>query len=493
MKYIIALDQGTTSTRAIIFNGNGGIASSASREFRQIYPKAGWVEHDAEEIFVSAAGVIKEALLKADIKAADVAAMGITNQRETTIVWNRFTGEPVCNAIVWQCRRTAQFCEGIKNKGLAPLIEQKTGLLIDPYFSATKLKWIADNVSGAAEGLQKGDLLFGTVDTYLLWKFTGGKVYATDYTNASRTMLFDIHNLCWDKELLSVFGIHSGISLPEVKPSGAFYGKTDKDIFGCEIPICGIAGDQQSALFGQLCIKEGDVKNTYGTGCFLLMNAGKKPCAGGNGLITTLCAGTDDKPQFALEGSVFIGGAVVQWLRDGLGFIQTAAESEALALTVKDSGGVYVVPAFTGLGAPYWDADARGTVTGITRGTTRAHIVRAALEGIAYQVNDVLRAMETAAGVKVSRLAVDGGASANNFLMAFQADISRCEVARPEVAESTAKGAAYLAGLACGLWSMQDLRGFSCATRTFSPNMKDDERAAMLSGWRNAVNRTLSK
>ncbi|MCD8372483.1 MAG: glycerol kinase, partial [Clostridia bacterium] len=394
MKYILALDQGTTSSRAILFDKNGNMAGISSREFRQIYPESGWVEHDPEEIFTSACGVIKEALAKTGVKACDIAAIGVTNQRETTIVWNRFTGQPVYNAIVWQCRRTATLCGQIKEKGLAPLIERRTGLLIDPYFSATKLKWIADNVSGAKEGLEKGELLFGTVDTYLLWKFSGGKIYATDYTNASRTMIYDIHKLRWDKELISALGIPQGITLPEVKPSGAFYGVTSKEFFGCEIPIYGVAGDQQAALFGQLCLNQGDVKNTYGTGCFLLMNAGSEPC-GGEGLITTLCAGFG-RPAYALEGSVFIGGAAVQWLRDGLGFIQTAAESEALALTIEDSGGVYVVPAFTGLGAPYWDAMARGTVTGITRGTTRAHIVRAALEGIAYQVNDVLNAMERA-------------------------------------------------------------------------------------------------
>ncbi len=493
MEYILALDQGTTSTRAILFDKNGNMAGVSSREFRQIYPQPGWVEHDPEEIFISSLGVIKEVISKTGIQAKDIAAMGITNQRETAIVWDKFKGEAICNAIVWQCRRTAPMCEKIKAEGLSPFIEEKTGLLIDPYFSATKLKWIADNIPSAKERLESGRLLFGTVDTYLLFKLTGGKVYATDYTNASRTMLYDIHNLCWDKQLLSVFGIPQGICLPEVQPSGSFFGKTSKEFFGCEIPIYGVAGDQQSALFGQLCFNKGDVKNTYGTGCFLLMNLGKSNAENGSGLVTTLCAGLDNKPDYALEGSVFIGGAAVQWLRDGMGFIQTAAESEALALTVENSGGVYVVPAFTGLGAPYWDADARGTVTGITRGTTRAHIVRAALEGIAYQVNDVLSAMQKASGVNVSRLAVDGGASANNFLMQFQSDISACEVVRPAVAESTALGSAYLAGIAGGLWDIRQLKVITGSSKTFYPSMQEQKRKSLLEGWQQAVRRTVTR
>lgn len=491
MKYILSLDQGTTSTRAIIFSKDGDIISKSQREFRQIYPRAGWVEHSPDDIWESAVAVIKEAIALADVKSSDIAAMGITNQRETTIVWDRNTGKPVCNAIVWQCRRTAEFCEKLKKEGFEEQIYNKTGLIPDAYFSATKINWILDNVDGARERAERGELAFGTVDTYLLYKLSGGKVFATDYTNASRTMLFNIHKLEWDKDLLRLFDIPESM-LPEVMPSSYNYGVTDKKLFGCSIPVCGVAGDQQAALFGQLCTETGSVKNTYGTGCFLLMNTGEKAVRSRNGLITTLGVGGNLKPCFVLEGSVFVGGAVVQWLRDELKLINSAKESEAEALKVKDNGGVYLVPAFTGLGAPYWNAEARGTITGITRGTTRAHIVRAALEGIAYEVCDLVDAMEKDAQMCIARLSVDGGACQNDFLMQFQSDMLGAEVVRPKVAETTALGAAYLAGLNAGYWkNIDEIKKNIKADKVFTPVMEDGERIKLLEGWKDAVKRAL--
>lgn len=491
MAYILALDQGTTSTRAIIFDKNGKIVASAQREFRQIYPQPGWVEHLPQDIMGSTVAVIGEALVRANCSAADIAAMGITNQRETTLVWDKKSGKPVYNAIVWQCRRTADFCERLKKQGFAEKIYNKTGLVPDAYFSATKIKWILDNVDGARERAERGELAFGTVDTYILWQLSKGRIFATDYTNASRTMLFNIHTLKWDGELLRLFDIPESV-LPEVHPSGYFFGKTDSGMFGAAVPVCGVVGDQQAALFGQLCTEAGDVKNTYGTGCFLLMNTGKRAVKSQNGLVTTLAACLSGKPDYVLEGSVFVGGAVVQWLRDELKIISSAEDSEVQALKVSDTGGVYVVPAFTGLGAPYWNADARGTVTGITRGTTRAHIVRAALEGIAYEVCDLVEAMQKDAGIKISHLAVDGGASKNDFLMQFQADILGCETVRPEISETTALGTAYLAGLCAGYWKdITEIKKNASTDRAFKPNMTETSRIRLLQGWREAVNKTL--
>lgn len=493
MKYVLSLDQGTTSTRAVIFNNKGEIVGSAQQEFRQIYPHAGWVEHDPTDIVGSAVGVIAEALIRADIVIGDIAAIGITNQRETTVVWDKRTGAPVCNAIVWQCRRTAALAERLKSEGLSSFIYDRTGLVPDAYFSATKIKWILDNVDGARGRAERGDLLFGTVDTYLMWRLSRGKIFATDYTNASRTMLFNIHTLQWDGELLKLFGIPMSM-LPEVKPSCGLFGYTDKNVLGGEIPVCGVAGDQQSALFGQLCVNEGDVKNTYGTGCFLLLNTGKKAVKSYNGLVTTLGAGIGERPPYVLEGSVFAGGAVVQWLRDGLGLINNAAESEQLAQRVGDSGGVYIVPAFTGLGAPYWDSGARGLICGVTRGTGREHIVRAALESIAYQSADLVAAMQRDAGININCLRVDGGASANDFLMQFQADILGVKLQRPAVVETTALGAAELAGLACGYWSgIKELESQRKTEREFVPSMTEKDRLAALSGWQTAVGRARLK
>ena len=490
MKYILTLDQGTTSTRAMVFDKNGEIVSSAQQEFKQIYPHAGWVEHSPQDIMGSTVAVIGEALVRAGLTAEDIAAMGITNQRETTLVWDKKTGKPLCNAIVWQCRRTADYCEKLKNDGFAEKIYNKTGLVPDAYFSATKIKWILDNIDGARQRAERGELLFGTVDTFILWTLSKGKIHATDYTNASRTMLFNIHTLKWDTELLRLFDIPANM-LPQVHPSGYFYGKIDAGFFGSPIRVCGVAGDQQAALFGQLCTKPGDVKNTYGTGCFLLMNTGKRAVKSRNGLVTTLAAGLDGKPDYVLEGSVFVGGAAVQWLRDEMKIISSADDSEAQALKVKDSGGVFVVPAFTGLGAPYWDADARGTIVGITRGTTRAHIIRAALEGIAFEVCDLVDAMEKDAGIKLARLAVDGGACKNGFLMQFQADILNCEAVRPKVAETTALGAAYLAGLFCGYWSgLEEIKKNAVVDKVFSPNMPELARIELLEGWKKAVRQT---
>lgn len=491
MKYILALDQGTTSSRAIIFDRTGKIMGQAQQEFKQIYPKAGWVEHDPKDILGSQLGVIPEALVRAGVGAEQIAAIGITNQRETTLIWDKRTGEPIYNAIVWQCRRTAEYCDFLQRNGYAELIYQKTGLVLDAYFSATKIKWILDNVQGARERAERGELAFGTVDTFLMWKLSKGRIFATDYTNASRTMLFNIHTLEWDEELLSLFDIPRSM-LPQTYPSSHNYGCTDAGFFGGETPICGVAGDQQAALFGQLCINRGDVKNTYGTGCFLLMNAGDTPVNSKNGLVTTLGACAEGRPPYVLEGSVFVGGAVMQWLRDEMGLIDSVEQSEKLAQSVEDSNGVYIVPAFTGLGAPYWNANARGTVTGLTRGTKRAHFVRAALESIAYQVYDVVKAMERDSGAKVTRLRVDGGASANNFLMQFQSDILDCSVERPRVVETTALGAAYLAGLKCEYWSgLDDVLANASRERVFTPIISSIQRQSLINGWVQAVKQAL--
>ncbi len=487
MKYVLAIDQGTTSSRAVIFDKDCQITAMAQQEFRQIYPKAGWVEHSPRDIIGSVMSVIAESLARADITASDVAAIGVTNQRETTLVWDKVTGEPVYNAIVWQCRRTAEFCESLTRKGYAPFIYERTGLVLDAYFSATKIKWILDNIPNARERAERGELAFGTVDSYVLWHLSKGKIHATDYTNAARTMLFNIHTLEWDSELLRLFNIPKSM-LPEVKPSGCAFGVTDARILGAEIPLCGAVGDQQSALFGQLCVEKGEMKNTYGTGCFLLMNAGYGKITSANGLVTTLGASYEGKPPYVLEGSVFVGGAVVQWLRDEMRLIYTSAESEELALKVPSSDGVYVVPAFTGLGAPYWDAEARGTITGITRGTRREHIVRASLEAIAYQVGDVVEAMRRDSGLEISSLKVDGGASQNNFLMSFQADLLNCEVVRPKIVETTAAGAAYLAGLTCGFWrDISEIRSKLESDRVFKPTMDGDTRQKLVEGWQKAV------
>ena len=491
MKYVLALDQGTTSTRAVLFDRSGKIVQSYGREIPQIYPAPGLVEHDPEELFFSTLRAADVAMERAGARPSDIAALGITNQRETTIVWEKATGKPVCNAIVWQCRRTAKRCKELKSAGLYGFLRGRTGLLPDAYFSATKLEWILNNIPGARERAERGELLFGTVDTYLIWRLTCGNVFATDYTNAARTMLFNIHTMRWDEELLRLFNIPARM-LPEVRPCGGDFGVTDARFFGGEIPIRGVAGDQQAALFGHLCFGEGDAKNTYGTGCFLLMNAGFSPCLA-DGLITTLCATPSGRPQYALEGSVFIGGAAVQWLRDGLGLISSAAETEELALRVPDSAGMYFVPSFNGLGAPWWDGDACGVLCGITRGARREHVVRAVLEGIAYRVNDVLHAMEAASGVTLSRLAVDGGASANNFLMQFQADISGCGVARPAATEVTSAGAAYLAGLSCGYWTERDLRAIRGEEEVFAPSADEDKRQALLSGWERALRRARTR
>ncbi len=487
MKYILALDQGTTSSRAILFDQHGNVAGKAYQQFRQIYPRAGWVEHDPKDILSSQVGVIAEALVRAGAGIDDVEAVGLSNQRETTLVWDALTGKPVYNAIVWQCRRTADMCDRLREEGLDGLIYQKTGLIADAYFSATKIKWILDNVDGAKSLAKAGRLRFGTVDTYLLYALTGGRVFATDYTNAARTMLFNIHTLDWDEELLSLFDIPRSM-LPEVYPSGHFYGTTADSYFGGRLKICAVAGDQQAALYGHLCTDKGDIKNTYGTGCFLLMNTGDVAVKSSNGLITSLAAGVNERPGYILEGSVFVGGAAVQWLRDELGIISSAEESEVLASKADTSDGVYVVPAFTGLGAPYWDARARGAIVGITRGTRREHIVRATLEGIAFQVSDIVRAMERDAGIKIDELRVDGGACANNFLMAFQSDILGCKVLRPAVVETTALGAAYLAGITSGMWSgVEQLRANRNTERCFVPSIGEEARAELLEGWHTAV------
>ncbi len=488
MKYILALDQGTTSSRAIIFDKKGNIKGIAQQEFEQIYPQNGWVEHNPIDILSTQVSVIAEAIIRAKITADDIIAIGITNQRETTIVWDKNTGEPVYNAIVWQCRRTADYCEKLKKQGYENLIYKKTGLVIDAYFSATKLKWILDNVEGARERAERGELLFGTIDTYLMWSLSKGKIFATDYTNASRTMLFNIHTLNWDDELLQLFNIPKSM-LPSVHPSSYNYGLTEPTIIGKAIRISGVCGDQQSSLFGQLCVEKGDIKNTYGTGCFTLMNTGEQCIESKYGLVTTLTAGTKEgKPQYALEGSVFIGGAVVQWLRDEMGLIKNAQESEKLALSVKDTNGVYIVPAFVGLGAPYWDSNARGTISGITRGTKKEHIIRASLESIAYEVHDLLDAMQREVSVKISSLKVDGGASNNNFLMQFQANILDAKVVRPKVIETTALGTAYLAGLEVGYWkSIEDIIDNSQTDRVFQPEFSENERLKKIDGWQKCI------
>ncbi|MBO5353759.1 MAG: glycerol kinase GlpK [Lachnospiraceae bacterium] len=491
-KYIMALDQGTTSSRCILFDRKGNLCSMAQREFEQIYPKPGWVEHNPREIWSSQLGVATEAMAKIGAEAEEIAAIGITNQRETTIVWNRHTGEPVYNAIVWQCHRTADMVEKLMEEGFGEVIRKKTGLVPDAYFSATKITWILDNVPGARAAAEAGELLFGTVDTWLIWNLTKGKIHVTDYTNASRTMLFDIHRLCWDKELLEKFRIPEKM-LPEVKPSSHVYGKTDRALLGGEIIIGGAAGDQQAALFGQCCFAEGDVKNTYGTGCFLLMNTGTEAVVSKHGLITTIAASTSGQAEYALEGSVFVAGAAIQWLRDGMRLIRSAGQSQEYAEEVPDTSGMYIVPAFSGLGAPYWDQHARGTIVGITRGCTREHFIRATLESIAYQSYSVLRAMEQDAGTKIRTLKVDGGASANDFLMQFQADIVNAVVHRPGCIETTALGAAYLAGLAVGYFkNKEEIKENWQLAKEFMPDMEEERRKKLLQGWDKAVRCALS-
>ena len=486
-KYIMALDAGTTSNRCILFNENGEICSMAQKEFTQYFPKPGWVEHDAGEIWSSQLGVAVEAMQKISAKAEDIAAIGITNQRETVIVWDKQTGEPVFHAIVWQCRRTSQYSDSLKEKGLTEVFRKKTGLVIDAYFSATKLKWILDNVENARSRAEKGELLFGTVETWLIWKLTRGRVHVTDYSNASRTMLFNINTLTWDQDILDELGIPRCM-LPEPKPSSCVYGMTDASFFGGEIPIAGAAGDQQAALFGQTCFNQGEAKNTYGTGCFLLMNTGETPVFSKNGLVTTIAWGIDGKVSYALEGSIFVAGASVQWLRDEMRLIDSAADSDYMARKVKDTNGCYVVPAFTGLGAPYWDQYARGTIVGLTRGCNKYHIIRATLESIAYQVNDVIGAMKADAHMELTSLRVDGGASANDFLMQSQADIINAPVDRPSCVETTAMGAAYLAGLAVGYWkSKEALVHNRRINKTFWPSISPEEREERLKGWDKAV------
>ena len=488
-QFILALDQGTSSSRAIVFDHEGNIRSTAQMEFTQYFPKPGWVEHNPMEIWSSEAAVIAEAITKIGINGKDIAGIGITNQRETTIVWDAETGEPVYNAIVWQDRRTSEFCDTLRDK--ADFIREKTGLIIDAYFSGTKIRWILDNVPGAREKAEAGKLRFGTVDSWLVWQLTRGEVHVTDVSNASRTMLFNINTLEWDKELLELLDVPASM-MPEVRSSSEVYGVTKTTLFAHEVPIGGIAGDQQAALFGQMCTEPGSVKNTYGTGCFLLMNTGEKPILSRNNLLTTVAWKIGDKVNYALEGSIFVGGSVVQWLRDGLGIIRSSSEIEGLASTVEDNGGVYFVPALTGMGAPYWDQYAHGTICGITRGTTAAHIARAALEGIAFQTMDIVGAMEKDAGVKLSELKVDGGASRNNLMMQFQADVLDTSVIRPKVTETTAMGACYLAGLAVGFWSsLDEIKAQWQAEHVFTPSGTDT--AALKAGWADAISRTLSK
>ena len=490
-QYVMALDQGTTSSRCILFDHEGRVCSMAQREFPQIYPHPGWVEHDPMEIWAAQFSVMAEAMGKIGATAENIAAIGITNQRETTIVWDRETGQPVYNAIVWQCRRTADVIDRLNEEGMGGTVRRKTGLIPDAYFSATKIQWILDHVPGARERAERGELLFGTVDTWLIWKLTKGAVHVTDCTNASRTMLFDIHRMEWDQELLDYFRIPAAM-LPQVKPSSCIYGYTSPELTGGTIPIAGAAGDQQAALFGQCCFEPGEVKNTYGTGCFLLMNTGGEAIASEHGLLTTVAASLGERPEYALEGSVFVAGAAIQWLRDELGLIRTSAESEACCLAVEDTAGAYVVPAFTGLGAPYWDPYARGTIVGITRGVNKYHIIRATLESLAYQVNDVLVAMEADSGIRLGALRVDGGASANDFLMQIQADILDGEVVRPACIETTAMGAAYLAGIAAGYWSgKDDVRKNWALDRVFTPNMEAERREKLKKGWKRAVKRAV--
>lgn len=486
-KYIMALDAGTTSNRCILFNQKGEICSVAQKEFTQYFPKPGWVEHDADEIWSCQLGVAVEAMNKIGAGASDIAAIGITNQRETVVVWDKNTGEPIYHAIVWQCRRTAEYCDTLKARGLTEFFRQRTGLIIDAYFSGTKIRWILDHVEGARERAEKGELLFGTVETWLIWKLTKGRVHVTDYSNASRTLLFNINTLTWDQEILDLLEIPRAM-LPEAKPSSCIYGVTDASYFGGEIPIGGAAGDQQSALFGQTCFQAGEAKNTYGTGCFLLMNTGEKPVFSEHGLVTTIAWGIDDKVYYALEGSIFVAGAAIQWLRDEMHLIDSAADSEYMAKKVPDTNGCYVVPAFTGLGAPYWDQYARGTIVGITRGVNKYHIIRATLESLAYQTNDVLKAMEADSGIKLSALKVDGGASANDFLMQTQADVIGAPVHRPECIETTAMGAAYLAGLSVGYWKNKDaVRENWAVDQIFEPQIQEEERQEKTAGWKKAV------
>ena len=491
MKYIMSLDQGTTSSRAVIFDKSANVVSVAQKEFTQYFPGNGYVEHDPEEIWESQLEVCRSAMKKAGLSASDIAAIGITNQRETAIVWDRNTGKPVYNAIVWQCRRTAPMCESLKERGLTDLIRDKTGLLIDPYFSATKIKWILDSVEGARERAERGELLFGTVDCWLMWKLSGGKAHVTDHTNASRTMLFNIHTLEWDRDILELLGIPASM-MPKAVDSSGHICDTAPEIFGGSIPVCGCAGDQQSALFGQRCFEKGDVKNTYGTGAFLLMNTGSDAAVSTGGMLTTIAWSIGGKVTYALEGSVFIAGAVVKWLRDEMEMGKTAAETERIALSVPDSCGVYVVPAFVGLGAPFWDSGARGVISGLTRAAGRAHIVRAALESIAYQVCDVMTAMEKDTG-KIGAVKADGGASSNNFLMQFQADISGKTVIRPKIVESTALGACFLAGLGCGYFSnIEEIAAIDDGAVTFEPKMESGERDRLIAGWHDAVVRSFS-
>ncbi len=490
--YILALDQGTTSSRAIIFDKGGRVISVAQKEFMQYFPQSGWVEHDPNEIWSTQIGVAAEAITKAGLSVSQIAAIGITNQRETTVIWDRNTGQPIYNAIVWQDRRTADFCDFLKTQGKSDIIQEKTGLVIDSYFSATKAKWILDNVQGARAKAEAGELCFGTVDTWLLWKLTNGKIHATDVTNASRTMLCNIHTLQWDGELQDIFDVPGNI-LPQIRSSCEIYGHTQNILTATNIPIAGIAGDQQAALFGQMCIHPGMVKNTYGTGCFMLMNTGEKAVISKHKLLTTVAWKIGGITHYALEGSVFIAGAVVQWLRDELHLIRSASEIEALATEVSHTEGVYIVPAFAGLGAPYWNQHARGTITGISRGTSRAHIARAALESIAYQTSDVLNAMEADSGINIQELRVDGGATVNNFLMQFQSDILDCKVIRPLITETTALGAAYLAGLAVGYWdNIDDIKNQWSVEKTFTPSIDSTTRANLVDGWVKAVNASIS-
>ena len=486
-KYVMALDAGTTSNRCILFNEKGEMCSVAQKEFTQYFPKPGWVEHDADEIWATQLEVAQQAMANIGATAADIAAIGITNQRETTIVWDKNTGKPIHHAIVWQCRRTSEYCDSLKEKGLTDTFRAKTGLVIDAYFSGTKLRWILENVEGAREKAEKGELLFGTVETWLIWKLTGGKAHVTDYSNASRTMLFNINTLQWDDEILKELNIPKCM-LPEAKPSSCVYGEALAQYFGGPIPIAGAAGDQQSALFGQTCFNPGEAKNTYGTGCFMLMNTGEKPVFSKNGLVTTIAWGLDGKVEYALEGSIFVAGAAIQWLRDQLKVIDSSPDSEYMARKVKDTNGCYVVPAFTGLGAPHWDQYARGTIVGLTRGCNKYHIIRATLDSLCYQVNDVLQAMKADSGIDLAALKVDGGASANNYLMQTMADVSNVPVQRPSCVETTALGAAYLAGLAVGYWKSTDdvLQNWS-VDRTFTPNITPEERKKRVKGWNKAV------
>lgn len=485
--YIITLDQGTTSSRCILFNHQGDACSVVQKEFRQIYPKPGWVEHDPMEIWSSQMSVIADAIINIGAQINDMAAIGIANQRETTVVWDKNTGNPIYNAIVWQCRRTSDMIEKLKADGLADKIREKTGLIPDAYFSGSKIAWILDHVEGARERAGRGELLFGTIDTWLIWKLTGGEVYVTDYTNASRTMLFDIRRLCWDHELLDYFNIPSSM-LPEVKPSSCIYGYTSKEVLGSCIPIAGVAGDQQAALFGQCCFNPGDVKITYGTGCFMLMNTGENAVESGHGLLTTIAVGIDGKVEYALEGSVFAGGATIQWLRDELRMLMDAAESEEYCNAVEDTAGIYVVPAFAGLGAPYWNQYARGMILGLTRGGNKEHFIRAAVESLAYQTYDLLEAMEQDSGITIQNLKADGGASANNFLLQFQADIMKAAVVRPQCIETTALGVAYLAGIATGYWKdREEIKGKWKIDRDFYPQLLEEKREKLIKGWKRAI------